>query len=912
MLFKNSKLNNKIKEKFYTTGATGRYGSPITFSIYKNPTLDEIKKYIPHYARGWIINNGDLYLEGIEPEYELNYNSKYSGPLHIDILHTLKKENNKFKNLEYISDIGIPVQRIGGSRKIALAEGIHKDEIKYDKDLSDEEVEEYLNDILFEAQSVNPYWEFINDNINELNEGLKESYFASGFESCYHYDPDYYPDGMNNVDVYINPSHDEFNKYIPKEARAFIDTKGNFYVEGYKDPNQASQNYKDPHNIYSNTLHSSILNILKSVDPKLIKNSIKDCFDNINFGVPLQRYKGTNTFYIGESLLPQLYLKEPGKARIIKYLTKAKEKNPSIKFIIKSILKAKEPIVKKGIKEDALTDPTMFNNPVSGRPSTTSPLSSDQGKNRELDFKSNMSKHGNSDIKLNTQAWDLAKDRAKTSLQHGEQDPNYWDYVYDSAMTNMGIQNTGNQPTFESIYKSVKEDFELLETSNINKYDDNGLDPQSRLQAAKSLAKQLKSRGLSDNEIIYSIVNRLRLTTKEVLEALKDAPDTILDSNTENKDPIALNDYHDINQILNTETINDVIKDENSKFNDKSKEQLEEDNYYNHVKVSKMSNPNPQYDYDFNTNRDNFEWEMNSTNVRSRALIVENKYTFEVIFKVMNSTMVRWPKLWDFLTKQHNINTVLQISVNQLNANTNYLKVTPDSTPINSGSVANVLNTMIKVMTSYSKIWGSNHYQIIVLQTDNPNKVDFLFRLAQSLHKSSSSLNIDTKLSAEMCDIPMHLATKHTLYLVLKNTKGKKYSESDENMNGQTDDIEPTPDNPENTESNISESKIDEDEGVVMSSDFINQCPSGKGSTGLTGDQINKQARKHLDQYAANGFESKLESQIKVLQKKANGFDIIDVIDRDTKNTFNSKIRYKGNEYQVKSSLKYNKCIIIG
>jgi hypothetical protein len=679
--------------------------------------------------------------------------------------------------------------------------------------------------------------------------------------------------------IYVNPSKDEIQKYIADYARGWISPNGDLYMEGIDESGDARLTGKGR---WSGITHSSMLDALRDKNPKLKLDW------GTKHGITLQRYLDTNKLYIGEGV--GLDNEDPEYNddinRINGYFHKAKAKNPYWDFFIESIdfHEGSRMSTKNKITEDALSDPTMFNNPVSSKPSMTTPLPSDQSKARELDFKNNMSRSGNNDLRINTQAWDLAKDRAKTSLQNGEQDPNYWDYVYNSAMTNMGIQA---QESFSSGYKSVSEDFELLEVANINKYDDSGLEPRDRLKAAKDLAKQLKARGRSQNEIIYTIINRLRLSTKDVLEALKDDPDLILPCSSEPKDPLQVSDPHDLKQTLTGEDL-----PENTIYSNKelAEKMLSEDNYYNHVKVARSPNSNPQFDYDFSTNRDNFEWEMNSTNIRSRALIVENRYTFEAIFKVMHSGMPRWPKTWDFLGKEHQINTVLQISVNQLNANVNYLRVTPDNTPINGSSAQNIINTMVKVMKSYGKIWGTSHYQIIVLQTNNPAKIDFQFKLAKALKKANAGLDIDAELSAEMCDIPMHLASTKTLYLVIKNSKGKKFKES-------------------NTEE-IDESLVDED---TESTAFMNAAPENCTIAGQSGDQINKQAKKRLDAYATEGFGAKIESQIKVLQRKEDGYNIVDVIDRESGGQFSTpEINYKGNTYQVKNSPKYSKCIIIG
>jgi len=52
---------------------------PFPISIYKNPTTDEMRKFVAWSARGWVAKTGDLYVEAYEPEIVEEYNLETNG-----------------------------------------------------------------------------------------------------------------------------------------------------------------------------------------------------------------------------------------------------------------------------------------------------------------------------------------------------------------------------------------------------------------------------------------------------------------------------------------------------------------------------------------------------------------------------------------------------------------------------------------------------------------------------------------------------------------------------------------------------------------------------------------------------------------------------------------------------------------
>lgn len=333
-----------------------------------------------------------------------------------------------------------------------------------------------------------------------------------------------------------------------------------------------------------------------------------------------------------------------------------------------------------------------------------------------------------------------------------------------------------------------------------------------------------------------------------------------------------------------------------------------EDNIYKHMNL--VTRNNYAYPgYSFDVNRDPFEWELNSTKFMAKAWFIEQRYSYEARFHLLTANGTMWPSDWKFL-QGHNIKHVLRLSVNQLQSNTDFMRIMPDSTPLNNSSEANIVKTMVKVMKSYFQVWGRSNFQILLMQTDDGRKVKFLDKLAKAL-AGVSGLSIYDKLSLEFIQNSPHASTNvKTYYIVLKNSGGMTIKESAE------DKIQY--DEPPTWEEAMEHEETD-------SSAFA-ATPESPYIAGKTGSEINRDAQAHLDQMK-KGFSGTLqdypsgptivkkmkEAQIKVLQNYAPGhIDIIDVVSRDLKDQmFGDEIDYKDKKYKVMKHPKIGPCIAI-
>lgn len=203
---------------------------------------------------------------------------------------------------------------------------------------------------------------------------------------------------------------------------------------------------------------------------------------------------------------------------------------------------------------------------------------------------------------------------------------------------------------------------------------------------------------------------------------------------------------------------------------------MKEDNVYNHMSITTRSGY-PYEDYGMDNNRDPFEWEMSSTRYVAKALVIDGRYTYECRFEILQSDTARWPHPWNFLKTDHGVNFVLKISVNQLNVNSNYMRLTPDSTPISFNNESNLLKTMKQMFDSYNKIWSSNSYQLIVMGTQSIQKLTFLMKVAKEFSKASG-VKVHEKISTELTEKATEdTAQRNMMWIALTNSKGGKIKE---------------------------------------------------------------------------------------------------------------------------------------
>lgn len=235
----------------------------------------------------------------------------------------------------------------------------------------------------------------------------------------------------------------------------------------------------------------------------------------------------------------------------------------------------------------------------------------------------------------------------------------------------------------------------------------------------------------------------------------------------------------------------------------------------------------PYASYDFDAVRDPFEWQLNSTLQVARAFVFDQRYAIETRFELIIPNTSKWPQNWKFL-KTYDIDSVLKITVNQLNADYNYLRTRNSSDFVSPASEDNIIKTMAKVLKSYEKIWGKNHFQIILLSTDTGRKVDFIRKLAKSF-ETISGIKIDTVMSSEFNHPSINLPQKTIYHIVLRNSYGKKIREEKQT---------------EETQTSASFSAVPADAGHNFKSD---------------GEKINQDARKHLKQFHTLGVTAQLK-----------------------------------------------------
>ncbi len=265
----------------------------------------------------------------------------------------------------------------------------------------------------------------------------------------------------------------------------------------------------------------------------------------------------------------------------------------------------------------------------------------------------------------------------------------------------------------------------------------------TKLEQAEQMIKDMKKKKLPDNNIIFSIVNRLALDVETVTKIMKKQLDV------------------------------SSIEVEDSIVDKKPKEVLFEDNIYNHISVNTKSTTTAS-GFNQEISRDPFDWELSSTEYIAKALIINQQYVYEVKFEIIRSNNAQWPKYWDCL-KHHNVNEVLMLTTNQIKANSQYLTIEPESQSISSNK-GQLITTIGKVFKSYQKLWGKTNFQVVVLHTEQ--EPSFQDELAIELQKSSN-IKIDTELSDNfMRDLEHEIAHKDKYYVLLKNSSGRPIKES--------------------------------------------------------------------------------------------------------------------------------------
>lgn len=203
---------------------------------------------------------------------------------------------------------------------------------------------------------------------------------------------------------------------------------------------------------------------------------------------------------------------------------------------------------------------------------------------------------------------------------------------------------------------------------------------------------------------------------------------------------------------------------------------LTEDNAYNYFTPTIRSSDS--YDDSKISNRDPFEWEMSSTKYVAKGIIIDGRYTYEARFELIQDNTARWAQAWKFLSMDHDIKTVLHISINQLNSSSIYMQISPESQPLQTYNETNLLKTIKTMFDSYNKLWGSTGYKLILLSATDLSKLTFLLKVAKEFEKTSG-VKIHETISTRLCELAsLDPTLRNRKYIALSNSKGGKIKES--------------------------------------------------------------------------------------------------------------------------------------
>jgi hypothetical protein len=308
------------------TGLAPLTSSGTLFSIYKNPTNDELQQYAPEGARGWISPEGDLYLEG----YERENHTQYSQITHSVLLRVLKDEGIIKEDLDHIrndcydGDFGITIQREGDASDFYIGESVHSWVYTNNK--------EKLDRLCALAKERNPDLNFypicIYSSQAERNNfiGTPPKSLSEKFATMARIRPKMARESFL-MSLYLNPDQDEMKKYVAIGARGFLCGDGDLYLEGYEEKDGQGNKRQ------TSCLHGLILQALEEYKPSIFGGMSweRNIWGNVtNYGITIQRYGDTNTIHLGELLSEHPFGKD--LKLITQILAHAREKNPRLDF----------------------------------------------------------------------------------------------------------------------------------------------------------------------------------------------------------------------------------------------------------------------------------------------------------------------------------------------------------------------------------------------------------------------------------------------------------------------------------------------------------------------------------------------------------------------------------------------------
>jgi hypothetical protein len=372
-----------------------------------------------------------------------------------------------------------------------------------------------------------------------------------------------------------------------------------------------------------------------------------------------------------------------------------------------------------------------------------------------------LSKSTKQDQSTVTNAWELAKAQAKA--EYSETDEEYYPRVV--SLTKQFLKPKQNQDSMSPNEQESKftepEDAhtttsmfrnppptstmqpkqeEILDLSD--KYYRNPKYSQSSM--IFDLIAGLKTKNLNDDEIIHSLVFRLKCSFEEanlILDIYRKA----------NDEPIV-----GVPPITPEETVDIIMNDT-------------------------MQQMSPYYEgtqklYEIK-GLEYMDWKAksNNRNATVRFLILDKMYQMEFTHAVEGTA--NWNYEWNPVTKQ-GITSVLLISVEQLNGDYNNLKLSVNKTNLSLENKDALIKVMLKALEEYlDKYNKMKNFQYIFLQAESLPRYDFLKEFTPKLCKKYSKLNHSEEVSK--------LISKSTVrYFAIKNGSAKLKEEEGGDFSG--------------------------------------------------------------------------------------------------------------------------------
>jgi len=217
-----------------------------------------------------------------------------------------------------------------------------------------------------------------------------------------------------------------------------------------------------------------------------------------------------------------------------------------------------------------------------------------------------------------------------------------------------------------------------------------------------------------------------------------------------------------------------------------------------------------------------FKWLSKSTKIKAFAQFEYSKENYEVSLTLFSYgdpkfNLMGWKPLLD-----QNIKTVLKISVDKFNNDGTYLKINADGNRLTKAK--EFMDIIISILKNYETLFGSNHFQLVILSTNDMKKMSFYKDFKPYLISRFTNLKPCTKIEDFLNKIKEYPSNRILYNIVMKNSKSSVKMTEDEGADSGGDG-----------------------EGTVMSSDFGDALPfDARHKWKKDGNQVNKDAKKSL------------------------------------------------------------------